>query len=327
MDKMRAALMVENGLMECIQADVRAPKEGEILVKTEMASICGSDLHVIYHGVSHPAFPQQPGFPGHEGVGEVLESRHPAYRKGDTVLTCPAPPLSFSFAEYQTLHGDMCVKLPAYDGPNSHLLMAQQLGTVIFALRQTPVDVVGKTVVVMGQGSAGMFFTYLLKRAGAEKVIVSDLSEARLDAGKKLGADVAVTANGDQFAQAVMDHTNGQGADYLVEAVGSKVSLLQSVQLARMQSDMLLFGLPDTSEPVPWNFHDFFRKKLRAYSTYGTQHEADRVSFKMALNLIANKEIDVSPMLSHVYPIEDVQNAMEVAHNRLDNALKVSLSF
>ena len=330
MEKMRAAQMVALGKMECVQTTVRPPRAGELLVKTRMASICGSDLHVIYHGVSQPPqakMPYAPGFPGHEGVGEVLESMDPGFRKGDLVLTCPQPPESHCFAEYQTLEAEMCLKLPAYDGPISHLLMAQQLGTVIYALRQHPVDVVGRTVTVQGQGSAGLFFAYLLKRAGAAKVIVSDLSEARLAQGRRMGADVAVKADGDSVRQAVLDHTNGRGSDYVVEAVGSRVSLLQSVDLARLDGNLLLFGLPDTNDPVPFNFHDFFRKRLTAYSPYGTQREEGRVSFQMALDLIARKQIDVGPLVSHVFGIEKVQEALDTAQHRTGNAIKVSIQF
>jgi len=330
MDKMRAAQMVALGKMECVQTTVRPPQAGELLVKNRMASICGSDLHVIYHGVSHPPngkLPFAPGFPGHEGVGEVVESKAPGFHPGDLVLTCPQPPESHCFADYQTLAADTCLKLPAYDGPISHLMMAQQMGTVIFALRQNPVDVVGRTVMVQGQGSAGMFFAYLLKRAGASKVIVSDLSEARLAQGRRMGADVAVKADGDSVRQAVLDHTNGQGVDFLVEAVGSRTSLLQSVELTRMDGRMLLFGLPDGKEPVPFNFHDFFRKRLVANSTYGTQREPGRVSFQMALDMIAKKQVDVAPMVSHVFGIEKVQDALDMAQHRTGNALKVSLEF
>ena len=315
---MKAARLVSPGKMECEQAPVPEPKAGEVLVKSELAAICGSDLHVIYYGVSLPPFPQAPGFPGHEGVGEVLESRHPAFKPGQKVLTCPAPPLSHTFAEYQTVGAQFCVGLPAYEGPIAHLLMAQQLGTVIYALRQAHVDVVGRTAMVVGQGSAGMFFAWLLKRAGAAQVIVSDLSEARLAASRAMGAsDVAVKAQNDNVKQAVLDHTGGLGADFLVEAVGTRATLLQTVDLVRPEASMLLFGLPDTANPVPWNFHDFFRKKLRALSTYGAQHEADQASFKLALELIAGgKSTEAIPVLERLM----VQQPSEEVYSYLGGA-------
>ncbi|HEX9842895.1 MAG TPA: zinc-binding dehydrogenase [bacterium] len=327
METMRAARFVEVGRIEFEEAPPPKPKEGELLVRTSLASICGSDLHVIYHGILRTPFPQAPGYPGHEGVGEVVESRHPDFQPGEWVLCCPGPLAATTFAEYQAIAGRSCIKLPKSELPPAHLLMAQQLGTIVFALRQHPVDVVGKTVMVMGQGSAGMFFAYLLKRAGAAKVITSDLSEARLAAGRTLGADVALKADRDNVKETVLEHTNGQGVDYLVEAVGAHGSLLQSVDLVRQDGNMLMFGLPDTTQPVPYNFHDFFRKRLTMHSTYGTQEEPGLVSFRLALELIVTGQIDVSPLVSHVFPIEQIREAMDTAHSRSNNALKVSVKF
>ena len=328
METMRAARFVEVGRMEFEQAPLPKLQDGDLLVRTSMASICGSDLHVVYHGTFHTPFPQEPGYPGHEGVGEVVESRHPDFKAGEWVLCCPGPLTAMTFAEYQAIGGRYCIKLPKSDLPMSHLLMAQQLGTTLFALRQRPVDVVGKNVMVMGQGSAGIFFAYLLKRAGAAKVITSDLSEARLAAGRKIsGADVALKADSDNVQETVLEHTGGQGVDYLVEAVGAHTSLLQAVDLVRQDANMLMFGLPDTTKPVQYNFHDFFRKRLTMHCTYGTQEEAGLVSFRMALNLITGKQIDVSPLVSHMFPIEKIQEAMDTAHSRANNALKVSVEF
>jgi L-iditol 2-dehydrogenase len=296
-------------------------------VRTAMAAICGSDLHNVYHGIISPPEPRRPGAPGHEGIGEVVESRHPDFQPGQQVLCCPSPLTAMTFAEYQAIHGRYCIPLPPSDLPLAQLLMAQQLGTTVFALRQHPVDVLGKTVMVMGQGSAGMFFAYLVKRAGAAQVIVSDYSEARLTVGRRLGADLALQAGRDDVQQAVLERTGGVGADYLIEAVGGHESLLQSVGLVRQDASMLMFGLPDTTAPVPYNFHDFFRKRLTMHSTYGAQEEPGLVSFRMALDLIVRGHIDVAPLVSHVFPIEKIQEAMDTAHRRSDNALKVSVEF
>ena len=109
------------------------------------------------------------------------------------------------------------------------------------------------------------------------------------------------------------------------EAVGTRRTLLESIGLVKTGADMLLFGLPDGKEPVPFNFHDFFRKRVRATATYGAQLEPGLVSFQAAVDLIVRKQIDVSPLVSHVLPIEEVERAIHLAHERTDNAIKVSL--
>ena len=331
MDKMRAARAVELGKMVCELTDVRPPEEGEAVVRNQLAAICGSDLHVVYMGtalrpgVDVTNLPH--GAPGHEGIGEVVESRDASLSKGERVLTVPGYPHTRCFAEYQTLPGWSCIKVPD-SVPLDQMLMAQQLGTIIFALRQNPADVVGKTAMVIGQGSAGVFFAYMLKRAGAAKVIVTDLSEARLAAGREIhGADVALIADTDNVKEAVMDHTGSNGVDYLVEAVGRKETQLEAVDYMKLDGKMLFFGLPDSSSPIPFNFQDFFRKRINASTTYGTQFEPDLVSFRMAVDLIVKGEIDVSRLVSHTFPIEQIDEAMHQAHTDAKNTLKVVLSF
>lgn len=327
METMRAARYTAVGRIECEDAAIPAPAEGEVLVRIDMAAICGSDLHVVFDGMSHMPLPCPHGFPGHEGIGEVVESKSPLLRPGAKVLLCPAGPFTRTFAAYTALPADQCVVLPAYEGPAEHLLMAQQFGTTIFALRQMPADVVGKSVMVMGQGSAGNFFAYNLKRAGAAKVIVSDKSEARLATARDFGADVVLKADRAAVLEAVKEHTGGEGVHLLVEAVGHADAFLEAVDYVRPGGQMLWFGLPDTEKPIPFNFRDFFRKKLRSYSTYGTQQEGDRVSFKLALNLIATRQIDVTRMVTHRLPIDQIGKAMKIALDRSDNARKVAVTF
>lgn len=327
MEKMRAARVVGLGEMVCEQADVRPPEEGELVVRTELAAICGSDLHLVFMGVNLITGGALPGYPGHEGIGTVVESRHPDFGKGERVLTAPGLGHFHCFADFQTIPAAYCVKVPA-DLPAGELLMAQQLGTVIFALRQRPRDVVGKNVMVVGQGSAGMFFAYLLKRAGAAKVITTDLSEARLDMGRRIsGADVALQAGREAVGDAVLDHTGGEGVDYLVEAVGRSETQLEAVGYMRPRGDILYFGLPDTSQPIQFNYEQFFRKALSASSTYGAQEEYNLASFQLAVDLIVRREIDLSKMVSHTFPIEKINDAMHEANARPPTTLKVALSF
>jgi threonine dehydrogenase-like Zn-dependent dehydrogenase len=88
------------------------------------------------------------------------------------------------------------------------------------------------------------------------------------------------------------------------------------------------FGLPSVDADIEMRFHKFFRKRLHAASTYGAQDEDGASSFREALRLIATGEIDVSPLLSHVFPVEEIDEAMHLAHEPHDaKALKVSIEF
>jgi len=321
---MKAARWVDVGRVVCEDAPVPPVADGQILLRTGYASICGSDLHSVF--LNTPSQPGAAGYPGHESVGEVVESRCPGFEPGDCVLTVPHAVDGRCLAEYQALPGSACIRLPATT-PLSHLLMAQQLGTVVYALRSHPLDLIGKDAAVIGQGSAGAFFTFLLKRAGATRVLVSDKSPARLAYSRQLGADLAVDADAVDFRSAVVEATGGQGVGVVVEAVGSRETFPLSLQLAATGATVVWFGLPEDAGDYPFSFHEFFRRRLTAHTNFGAQAEPGLESFRYAVRMIAEGTIDVAPLLSHMLPIERVDEAFRIAHERTDNALKVSIKF
>jgi L-iditol 2-dehydrogenase len=321
---MKAARWVDLGRVVCEEVPRPSPADGEILVRTVYASICGSDLHSVFGSAPPPDV--MAGHPGHESVGEVAESRCPGFEPGDRVLTVPQFVDGQCMAEYQSLPGAACIRLPG-TAPLSHLLMAQQLGTVIYALRRHPLDLVGRDAAVIGQGSAGAFFTFLLKRAGVARVLVSDKSPARLAYSRQLGADLAVDADGGDFRSAVLEATGGRGAGLVVEAVGSRETFPLSLELAGDSATVVWFGLPEGVDAYPFSFPGFFLKRLTAYAISGTQGEPGFGSFRYAVRLITDGAIDVTPLLSHMLPIDEIEKAYHIAHDRTDSALKVSIRF
>ncbi len=330
MDRMRAARLVESGKIVCEDTPLFEPEDGQVIVRNDMAAICGSDLHQVYfESLGTINYPAEPGWPGHEGVGEVVESKHPGLGVGDKVLTVPGYGFQRCFADYQTLPGHWCLKLPDYDGPVEDLLMAQQFGTTIYALRRGNMDFVGKTVAVLGQGSAGQFFAWQAKHLGAAQVVVADLSPARLAQSSNFGADIAVAGDneGNAVREAVMDASNGQGADIVIEAVGRRETIQHSIDIAKPLGNVVFFGLPDTVEAVPFSYAKFFMKQLNMYGVVGAQAEEDLSSFHKALDWISRREINVSQMVSHRLSLEAIDQAMHLAHERDEDALKVTLTF
>lgn len=322
---MRAGRLVAHGTMVCEEAPVREPGDGELLVRSMFASICGSDLHSVYPPSPPARLPGPPGYPGHEGVGEVVASNYADFPPGERVLCVPNFYNGMCFAEYQTIAGSFCVPLGEGAAPE-HQLMAQQLGTVVFALKRRPLELSGKHVAIIGQGSAGAFFAFLARRAGARTVVVSDLSESRLAYARTLGVDAAV--NEGEFVHAVREATGGRGAEVVIEAVGTDATLALSVEIAAPLGELLWFGLPEgTGERMPFTFGQFFAKRLCAASAFGAQEEPGHESFREALALIEKGEIDVSPLMSHVLPLEEIGRAFDLAHSREDGALKVSIAF
>ena len=322
---MPAALATDLKRIRCDAIPVPGVEPGKALVRTRLASICGSDLHIVYMGWNVYEFPLPHGYPGHEGVGEVVDGGDTGFSEGDLVLTVPNIWGSRVFAGYQSIEPHFLLKLPA-DVPEAHLLMAQQLGTVVFGCRKLP-PLLGQTVAILGQGSVGLFHDFMLRRLGAHRIIAIEPVPERLEAGRRMGVDHAIDVTGQRATDAVLDLTGGQGADVVVEGVGSVETLNQALQLARPLGRVAVFGLPPTMDRVPFDWDTFFRKRLDLHTVFGAQDEPGLPAFRLAVDFIARGEIDMAPFVTHQFPIEQVQEAFDLAYSREDGALKVSLTF
>ena len=310
------------------------PLETDALVKTEMASLCGSDLHMVGKGWQMPEYPAVPGHPGHEGVGIVEEppKRYPEgegidfLEPGDLVLTVPHIWYAKCFAEYQAVDAAHLLKLPA-GPPVEHLLMTQQLGTVIFATQRLPESLEGLTCAVLGQGSAGLFWDTVLKRRGASRIIAIEPVDSRRGLSTMYGADETVDVTGAGVRDAVYDLTGGKGADIVIEAVGSAPTLSNAFHIVADEGLCVLFGLPDSNDPVPFDYTEMFKKRANAYSILGAQEEPGLKTFRRALSWIVEGEIDMAPIVTHLMPIEQVAEAFELSESRGDGVVKVALTF
>ena len=325
MPTMPSALATGLRQIHCDEIPIPELESGKVLVRTNLASICGSDLHIVYMGWNAREFPLPHGHPGHEGIGVVVDGGGTEFPHGDLVLTAPSFWVAKVFAGYQLIDPKYLLRLPN-DVPEAHLLMAQQLGTVIFGCRRLP-SLLGKTVAVIGQGSVGLFHDFMLRRMGAHRIIAIEPVPQRLAAGRAMGIDEAIDVTGRRATQTVLDLTNGQGADLVIEAVGSVETLNQALQMAREQGRVAVFGLPPTMDRVPFDWDTFFRKRLNMHAVHGAQDEPGLPDFRLAVDFITRGEIDMSPFVTHQFPITQVQEALDLADSKEDGALKVSLTF
>ena len=182
MSTMPAAVNTALGLIQCHETPIPEPTLGKVLVKTNLASICGSDIHIVHMGWNVKEYPLPPGYPGHEGVGEVVDGGDTEFTPGDVVLTVPRIWNARAFAKYQIIDPGQLLRLTGTK-PLSELLMAQQLGTVVFGCKRLP-PLQGLTVLVIGLGSVGLFHDFMLRRLWARKIIANEPIHERLSAAK-----------------------------------------------------------------------------------------------------------------------------------------------
>jgi len=331
---MKAARITEPMKVEIIETDKPVISEGQMLIKTKIASICGSDMPFFLH--QRPMnYPLEPGDPGHECTGVVVESRCKEYKEGDEVLSLPIG--SRGFAEYFATTPGATVRLPdgnKYDG----LVVAQPLGTVLHACRKIfhPLlyrgdqekklnieswDLSGIKVAIVGQGSIGLLFTAMMRIMKADTIIGIDPLEYRLEAAVKLGATHIINnSNGDGLSQ-VRKITNNTMSDLAIEAVGKVSTINDCFGMVKRSGMILAFGVPRESI-YQLSFPELFNKEQRLVGSLGPNVQLE---FPPALDLITNGEIDVSHIVTHRLPFEDIQKAFEMAANKTHGAIKILL--
>ena len=332
---MKAARITEPMNVEIVEVDKPEAGDGQILVRNKIASICGSDLPDFLH--ERPMkYPRGPGVPGHENIGVVAQSRCKEYREGDEVLAIPMG--ARGFAEYFLSMPRITVRLPAGD-MRDKLVVAQLLGTVIHACRKLfhpirysaneetgPLDIEswrlpGVKVAILGQGGIGLLFTAMMKIMRADTIIGIDPVDYRLEASMKMGATHVINASGTDSVEQVKEVTNGAMADVVIEAVGKVSTVNDCFTLARRWGVILAFGVPRKSV-YDLAFPELFRKELKLLGSVGPQVQID---FPPAVDLVANDKMDISHIISHRLPLDDIQNAFEMAAEKKDGAIKILL--
>jgi 2-desacetyl-2-hydroxyethyl bacteriochlorophyllide A dehydrogenase len=316
---MKAVQVVARGKAQFVDVPVPALRPGHALVRTRRLSLCGSDIRMLYHAPD-AAYPFPPGTTGHEMVGVIEDVNAPGspLRIGDTVLALA--PNHQAMAEYFLAPLEHVIPLPP-GLPIEQLLQAQQLGTVLFACQHLP-DVAEKTVAVIGQGSAGLFFSFQLRRMGAKSVIALDIDAFRLERSKTFGATHTIHNAVVDPCQAIQEIMGGELADIVVEAAGDVAAINLAIDLVRKGGDILYFGYP-RGQVIPFNFETLFHKCCRAQTIVGATVEPNQASTRKAVELIANGQIDVSGIVTHRIPFADVIDAYELHRTRGEKCLKI----
>jgi L-iditol 2-dehydrogenase len=319
---MKSAQVIARGRVELI--DQPRPKivEGHVLVRTRHVSLCGSDIRMLYHSAD-ALYPFPPGTSGHEMVGYVQEiaGQDSAFTPGDPVLALA--PEHRAMCEYYLAPAHLVLPIPKNKSMEV-LLQAQQLGTVIYAAQRLPA-MIGKSVVVIGQGSAGLWFNWLLSRMGARRVIAVDLDGNRLAKSKQFGATDTINNREACAVEQLRELTRGHLADVVVEAAGEATSINLALYMVKKFGDVLFFGYPRGQE-MSIDMEEFFHKCCRATTIVGATEETNQLSTRMAIDLIATDSSLAETLISHRMPLDDVVRAYQMHRQRSNNCLKIVIN-
>lgn len=309
----------------------------QVLVKILAASICGTDVHILNNP---PSVKASTGIIlGHECVAEVIEvgDRVIALQIGDHIIldnnlscgTCPACREGGSnlcrnmssmgvhidgvFAQYAVFPENAAVKL-SKDIAIDDAIFAEPLNCVMGAIKKLKV-IPGDTVLVLGGGPIGLYFTTIMKTCGAGKILVSEVSPFRSEHAIKNGADRIINPQQEDLMQIVLDETKGTGADIVIDAVG--VLLLDALKNVKSGGSVLLFGMnAQAKQTISQN--DITARGITIYGNFVGLNTLCNVA-----NLLESKRVDFKSMITHRLPLTKFGEGLEAM--RKGEALEVVL--
>lgn len=327
---MKVAVMNGVGQMGYTERPIPTPKDDEVLVKLEYVGICGSDLHYYETGAIGAYVVEPPFVLGHEPGGVVVEvGKNVKHLKvGDKVALepgktcgqcefcktgrynlCPdviffaTPPVDGVFQEYVAHEAGLCFKLPENVSTMEGALI-EPLAVGFHAANLGDAHI-GQTAVVFGAGCIGLVSMMALKAKGVSRVYVVDIMAKRLEKALELGADGVINGAERDAVEAVLELTGGAGCDLIVETAGTQITTRQAINMAKKGSTIVLVGYSKSGEmTLPMSLA--LDKELTFKTVFRYRHV-----YPMAIDAVAAGKINLKGIVTDVFELDDIQNAMD----------------
>ena len=342
---MRTIVIHEAGDLRIEQREPESPSEGEVQIRLETGGICGSDLHYYHHGGFGPVRLRQPMILGHEVAGTVtaLGKGVTDLEVGDLVAVSPSRPcgkcrycaeglpnhcenmrfygsampfphIQGAFREVLIADASQCVKANGLTAGEA--AMAEPLSVALHATRRAG-QMLGKRVLVTGCGPIGCLAVLAARRAGASEIVATDLSDNALSYVEKAGADRAINMASEP--DAMNDYTAGKGTvDVMYECSGAQPALTGGLAAMRPRGVVMQLGLGGDMT-IPMMLVTSRELDLRGSFRF---HE----EFATAVHLMQSGLIDVKPLISHTLPLDEAEQAFQIASDRAQ-AMKAQIAF
>lgn len=326
--------------------EIPVPGPNEVQICMQRVGICGSDVHFKKHGGIGDYKVTKPIILGHESSGIVsavgpdvkdlkvgdkvaiepgVPCRQCKFCKNGRYNLCPdcfflaCPPDDGSLRRYHCHAADFCYKLPDHVSLDEGALM-EPLSVAIHACRRAGLTL-GDNVLVLGAGPIGLVTLLTANAMGASEVAITDIQQERLDYAKRLGASACIkidtNVSPEDMAQKI-NNTLGWRSDITIECSGAESSFQMGIYATEPGGvfQMVGHGIPVKSFPQ-------FVANTREIDIRGTQRYAN--TYPTALSMIANKLVDVTPLITHRYSLEESVKAFSTAETAADNAIKVMI--
>lgn len=338
---MLQAVMTAPGQIEFNEVPVPEIKDGQVLVRIRRIGVCGSDIHV-YHG-KHP-YTTYPVVQGHEVCGEIVKVADDVtgLKPGDTVTIQPQVVCGECYpcrngryniceslkvmgfqttgmaSEYFAVDAKKVLKLP--EGLSFDLgAMIEPLAVAVHALRRCE-DIKGKKILVLGAGPIGNLVAQSAKGMGASEVMITDVSEYRLEVAKKCGIDHCINSQKEDIGKVLIEKFGPDKADIILECVGIEATMDQAINNARKGSDIIVVGVFPSKGYVDMGLVQ--DRELRLIGTLMYREE----DYIKAIELVQDGKVNLEPLISNHFSFKDYKKAYEYIQEKGEYAMKVIIS-
>ena len=306
---------------------------GQVLIRLGAGGICGSDLHYYFEGRNGSFVIREPLIPGHEASGVVAKVGPGVTRvvPGDKIAVSPShacghcdycregrehlcrnmrflgsaslyPHVQGMFCEYFVMGEQQCYPV-AGDISLGELAFAEPLAVALHAVNRGPV-LMGKSVLITGAGTIGCLTVIAARLAGARQITVSDVLDRPLATATEVGADRTIRADRDADALATPQF------DVAYEVSGSFAALKACVAAVKRGGTVVQVGtLPH--EPLPFVVNEIMGKELDLKGAFRWG-----IEFDWAVDYLSSRRVDVRPLLSGQFPLQDAVKAFELAKDK-----------
>ena len=313
--------------------NVPTPQIGlrDVLVKVTLASICGTDVHIYdwTHWARHRFTP--PRIIGHEFVGIVEKIGNEVTHVGRGDRVSAESHISCGHC-YQCSNGysEVCRNLKLlgvdYDGalseylvlpehvlwknnsniPDKWATIQEPFGNAIDTVMAE--DVSAKTVLILGAGPIGLFATGIARASGASLIIVSDPNNYRLNISKKMGAHMALNPVKKDIIPLILDATNNNGVDVVLEFSGNNQALNQGLEVITPGGRISILGIYEKRVSIDLNKEVIF-KKIRIYGITGRKVFS---SWHKTSRFLSSGIVNPDPILTHQFPLKDYEKGIKL---------------
>jgi len=279
--------------------------------------MCGSDIPFFTGSKRHRTYPLPAATPIHECVGKVVESSSDLFKPGDAVIAIPEGDRGLS--QFFTAQSAKAAKLsPDLENAPSACLI-QPLSTVINAVDRLG-EVAGKSVAVVGLGSIGQFFCWLLKKRGASRIVGIDPLAQRCQAASGLGASQVIPKRSIEVLHEARQMPDAwDPPDICIEAVGHQMETLNDCfALVKYRGTVLAFGVPD-QHVYAIEYETFFRKNANLIACV-TPDWCEYLAIARDVFLSARSELEC--LITHRFPIQAAAEAFNMYEKHENGILK-----